>query len=91
MKCISPRLYSDCVYLFTLLSLKLIPDFDKISQPTIIPNAYHAEIEITSQILGLKLSFRWQPLINDNVIKTMRRWADSYETERPHLIFLSKN
>ncbi|KAI9559233.1 hypothetical protein GHT06_016022 [Daphnia sinensis] len=69
--------------------LRLIPDFDKVSQPSIIPNAYHNDIEITSQVLGLRLSFKWRPLINDSVIKMLRRWANPYETERPHLIFLS--
>ncbi|XP_045031977.1 N-acetylneuraminate 9-O-acetyltransferase-like [Daphnia magna] len=68
--------------------VRLIPDFDKISQPTIIPNAYHENIEITSQVLGLRLSFKWLPLIDDDLIETIRRWAIN-ETERPHLIFLS--
>ncbi|XP_059351674.1 N-acetylneuraminate 9-O-acetyltransferase-like [Daphnia carinata] len=68
--------------------VRLLPDFDKTSTPTFIPNAYHENVEITSQILGLKLSFKWQPLINEGLMKMTRGWATS-EAGRPHLIFLS--
>lgn len=53
------------------LSLKLITDFERISQSPIIPNAYHENVEITNYVLGLRLSCKWLPLIDDDVIETI--------------------
>ncbi|XP_057381559.1 N-acetylneuraminate 9-O-acetyltransferase-like [Daphnia carinata] len=67
----------------------LIPDYDQIRQPIQNSRSFHDEMEITSNILKLRLSFKWRPLIDDNVTDTVRRWASSDSSERPHLLFLS--
>jgi hypothetical protein len=46
-------------------------------------------MEVTSKILGLRLSFKWQPFLNDNVVKLVRQWANSTPSGRPSFILLS--
>jgi hypothetical protein len=51
---------------------------------------YHGDIEVTSNILKLRVSFRWRPMINTTVTETIRQWAVSnLNDERPDLLFLS--
>ncbi|KAI9559361.1 hypothetical protein GHT06_016150 [Daphnia sinensis] len=69
--------------------LNLIPDYDHIRQPIQNSRSFHDEMDITSNILKLRLSFKWRPLLDDNVTDTIRRWATSDQMERPHLLFLS--
>ncbi|KAK4010374.1 hypothetical protein OUZ56_019520 [Daphnia magna] len=69
--------------------IRLIPDYDKQSLPNPIPFHHHGDIEITSDILGVRVSFKWRPLINDNVTETIRQWAITDSPERPYWIFLS--
>ncbi|XP_057369406.1 uncharacterized protein LOC130690407 [Daphnia carinata] len=67
----------------------LIPDYDQIRQPIQLSSGSHDNIEITSNILNLRLSFKWRHLLDDNVIDTVRRLATSDSSERPHLLFFS--
>jgi hypothetical protein len=59
----------------------LIPDYDRISQPSPIPAQYHGDIEITSVMLELHLSFKWRPIITDAIINTVRQWATDNQTD----------
>ncbi|XP_046639465.1 uncharacterized protein LOC124320652 [Daphnia pulicaria] len=68
--------------------LKLIPDYDRKSEPSPLPFVYHGDMEVTSDIMRLRLSFQWRPLINDSVIDTIRQWATYSQTDRPDLIIL---
>ncbi|KZS01748.1 Uncharacterized protein APZ42_001494, partial [Daphnia magna] len=45
-------------------------------------------IEVTSNILKVQLSFKWYPLINKNLVKTIRQWTTD-PSERPYWIFIS--
>lgn len=67
----------------------LIPDYDQIRKPIQNSPSFHDEMEITSNILKLRLSYKWRHLIDDSVTDTVHRWATSDPTERPHLLFLS--
>jgi hypothetical protein len=69
--------------------IQLIPDFGSQVWPIEIPPAFHGDIEITSDILRLGLSFHWRPLINETVIETIRKWA-THENERPYFVFLGR-
>ncbi|XP_032798078.2 N-acetylneuraminate 9-O-acetyltransferase isoform X2 [Daphnia magna] len=70
--------------------LRLIPDHDRKWQPSPIPPIYHGDIEVISDILSLKLSFQWRPLLDDTVIESIRHWSSpNDDTERPYLVFLS--
>lgn len=73
----------------TLYAIQLIPDYDQIRKPIQNSPSFHDEMEITSNILKLRLSYKWRPLIDDNVTETIRRWATFDPIERPHLLFLS--
>jgi hypothetical protein len=44
-------------------------------------------MQVTSKILGLRLSFKWQPFLNDNVVKLVRQWANSYSKWKTLLYF----
>ncbi|EFX65920.1 hypothetical protein DAPPUDRAFT_116835 [Daphnia pulex] len=72
--------------------LKIIPDYDRKSKPSPLPFVYHGNMEVTSEILSeilrLRLSFQWQPLVNDTIIDTIRQWATDSQADRPNLIFL---
>lgn len=75
----------------TFNQFQLIPDYDRISNPSPIPPIYHGDIEVTSEILKLRVSFKWRPFVDDNVTETMRFWAFSDQNEQPDWIFFSKN
>ncbi|KAK4011711.1 hypothetical protein OUZ56_020829 [Daphnia magna] len=62
---------------------RLIPEYDKESQPYPIPYNHHGDIEVTSNILKVQLSFKWYPLINKNLMKTIRQWTTD-PSERPY-------
>ncbi|KAI9559359.1 hypothetical protein GHT06_016148 [Daphnia sinensis] len=68
--------------------VRLIPDYDQTRQPLGLSSSFHGDIEITSNILRLRLSFKWRPLINDSVVETVRGWTTTDPSERPHLVFL---
>ncbi|EFX66757.1 hypothetical protein DAPPUDRAFT_262658 [Daphnia pulex] len=67
--------------------VRLIPDFGSQVWPIEITPAFHGDIDITSDILRLGLSFQWRPLINETVMETIRQWA-THENERPYFVFL---
>ncbi|KZS12572.1 Uncharacterized protein APZ42_022703 [Daphnia magna] len=70
--------------------LVLIPDHDRKSQPSPIPLIYHEDIEVISDILRLKLSFQWRPLLDGNVTEAIRQWVSpNHEEKQPYFIFLS--
>ncbi|KZS14819.1 Uncharacterized protein APZ42_020190 [Daphnia magna] len=70
-------------------SIKYFLNYDQIRKPIQNSPSFHDEMEITSNILKLRLSYKWRPLIDDNVTDTIRRWATFDPIERPHLLFLS--
>lgn len=73
--------------------LQLIPDYDRQTQPMHIKKNEqlfnHGDVDWYSNILRLRISFRWRPIINDSVIEMMRQWTVAYQVQRPQLIFLS--
>ncbi len=66
-----------------------MPDYDLIMHPSNAPLRFQHDVEVTSKILGLRLSFKWQPFLNDNVVKLVRQWANSTPSGRPSFILLS--
>ncbi len=68
----------------------MIPDYDRVSQPSPIPSKFHGDIEVTSDILKLHLSFQWRPVIDNIVIDRIRHWATDSQTDRPHLTVIGK-
>ncbi|XP_057368446.2 N-acetylneuraminate 9-O-acetyltransferase-like [Daphnia carinata] len=68
--------------------VRLIPQYDKTSSPIIIPENYHNDVEVSSVLLNIRVSFKWRPLVSDDVTEEIRRWVNSNETDRPYLIFL---
>jgi hypothetical protein len=68
----------------------MIPDYDKKIQPNPMPFFLHENMEFTSDILGIRVSFLWQPLINKNVINIVREWISYNLSERPYVILMSK-
>ncbi|XP_046640977.1 N-acetylneuraminate 9-O-acetyltransferase-like isoform X2 [Daphnia pulicaria] len=67
----------------------VMPDYDLIMHPSNAPLRFQHDVEVTSKILGLRLSFKWQPFLNDNVVKLVRQWANSTPSGRPSFILLS--
>ncbi len=53
-------------------------------QPNPIPPFHHGQISVNSSLLKLRVSFHWQPVINNDVVKMIRQWIDP-----PNFIFLS--
>jgi hypothetical protein len=76
--------------LTNILIYQIIPDYDRKSKPSPLPFIYHGNMEVTSEILKLRISFQWQPLINDTIIDTIRQWASDSQADRPKLIFLGR-
>lgn len=68
----------------------MLPDYDKKSQPSVIPTAYHGDINVTSSILRLQVSFQWRPVINETVLKTINQWATNDLAGRPCMVLLGK-
>ena len=63
---------------------QIIPEYDRTMQPNPIPPFHHGQISVNSTLLKLRVSFHWQPVINNDVMKMMRQWIDP-----PDFIFLS--
>jgi hypothetical protein len=53
-------------------------------QPNPIPPFHHGQISVNSSLLQLRVSFHWQPVINNDVVNMIRQWIDP-----PNFIFLS--
>ncbi|XP_057367724.1 uncharacterized protein LOC130688723 isoform X2 [Daphnia carinata] len=69
---------------------EILLDHDRKSQPSPIPLIYHEDIEVISDILRLKLSFQWRPLLDGNVTEAIRQWVSlNNDEEQPYFIFLS--
>jgi hypothetical protein len=71
----------------------MIPNYDRVTVPSSIPPQYHGDIEMTSSLLRLRVSFKWQPLVNDVMINALRhigKTAASDSRKRPQFILLSK-
>lgn len=49
----------------------------------------HVDVDWWSSMLKLRVSFKWQPLINDDVMEMFRQWAAEEQTHKPYLIFVS--
>ncbi|EFX82297.1 hypothetical protein DAPPUDRAFT_101790 [Daphnia pulex] len=72
--------------------VKIIPNYDRVTVPSSIPPKYHGDIEMSSRLLRLRVSFKWRPLVNDNLIRTLddiRQTAASDPRRRPQFILLS--
>lgn len=67
---------------------QLIPQYDKKSSPSIVPDNYHNDVEVTSNLLNIRVSFKWRPLVSDDVTKELRWLVNSNKTDRPYVIFL---
>jgi hypothetical protein len=66
----------------------LVPDYDRTTEPPQIPKLwipFHGDVDVDSNIMGLRISFKWRPVINDTVMEMIRQWS---ENKRPNLIFL---
>ncbi len=60
--------------------------------PSPIPAHYHGDIEMISRILRLRVSFKWRPLVNDELINTLRHIRETALSDprrRPQFILLS--
>ncbi|XP_045028868.1 N-acetylneuraminate 9-O-acetyltransferase isoform X1 [Daphnia magna] len=68
--------------------VRLIPQYDKKSSPSIVPDNYHNDVEVTSNLLNIRVSFKWRPLVSDDVTKELRWLVNSNKTDRPYVIFL---
>ncbi len=55
------------------------------TQPT-----HHGEVDVDFKMFGLRVSFKWQPVINNNTLRAMQKWALSDKTEQPTFILLGK-
>ncbi|XP_057369407.1 uncharacterized protein LOC130690408 [Daphnia carinata] len=68
--------------------VRLIPDYDHEMHPMRDMYKFHGEVEIRSNILRLRMAFKWRPFVDDNVTEAVHRWVTSDPTERPHVVFL---
>ncbi|KZS12727.1 Uncharacterized protein APZ42_022882 [Daphnia magna] len=73
--------------------LRLIPNYDRITNPLEIPRNvvpfHHGDVDVDSRVLGVRISFKWRPIINDTLIEMIHHWAIANHNERPNWILLS--
>jgi hypothetical protein len=69
----------------------MIPNYDRKSEPNPLPSGHHGDMKVTSDILRLRLSFQWRPILNDAVIDTIRQWGTDDQSDRPHFIVIGLN
>ena len=55
--------------------------------PKYVVPFHHGDVDVDSSVLGLRVSFKWRPIINDTVVEMVQNWTAS--DERPNLILLS--
>jgi hypothetical protein len=54
-----------------------------------MPFYIHEDMDYISDMLRLRVSFKWRPLIDKNVTDTIRKWVESPASQRPYWILLS--
>ena len=73
----------------------MIPDYDRVTQPVEIPKNtitfHHGDVNVESKILRLKVLFKWQPLINETFMETIRQWVVGDQFGKPDFVILSIN
>lgn len=57
--------------------------------PSDAPLLFQGDMEVTSEILGLRLSFEWKAFLGDNVVELVRKWTNTTASGRPSFILLS--
>ena len=66
----------------------MIPDYDLKSDPILIPYyKYHGDINVTSNIFNLQISFFWRALITNDTVNMIRKWTIE-KTDSPYFILL---
>ncbi len=79
--------------LYWLAIIQLISDYDRqafLAYNQINENKLNlVDVDYRSSILKFRVSFKWQPLINDEVMEMFRQWAAEEHTHKSYLIFLS--
>jgi hypothetical protein len=63
-----------------------------VTVPSPIPAKYRGDIEMISRLLRLRVSFKWRPLVNDELINTLRHIRETAASDprrRPQFILLS--
>jgi hypothetical protein len=55
----------------------MIPDSDLIHEQAFkYKRAMHEDVNVTSHLLNLLVSFHWRPLIDSHLMDTIRHWVD---------------
>lgn len=65
----------------------MIPDYDRVTTPSPIPSRYHDDIEVISELLQLRITFQWRPLLDHQVLTTIKHYLAD-ERLRPDWILL---
>lgn len=78
----------------------MVPDYDKKSNWKLnlkldqrvghTPSLNHGDVDVISKVLGLRVSFRWRPRINDELKKTILEFANPHPFEALHAVLMSK-
>lgn len=67
--------------------IQLIPKFDRKTKPDPLPFYLHDDMEITSNLLKLRVSFQWRPLLDSQTLTTIKQYLDDTQS-RPDWILL---
>jgi hypothetical protein len=72
----------------------MIPNYDRQTRPHHIKQNEHlfnhGDVEWHSEILSLRISYKWRPIMNESVLEMIHQWTKSDYKHRPSLVFLSK-
>ncbi len=69
-----------------LIQMQLIPEYDQKTKPDPMPFYIHEDMDFISDILRLCVSFKWRPLIDNNVTDTIRKWVESPPSQQSNWI-----
>lgn len=77
---------------YTNIKPQLLPVYDRLIQMAeynkSVDNPLHVDVNVTSELVNLVVSFKWRPLINDKFIDTFRQWNTNNSIIRPNLIVM---
>ena len=52
---------------------------------------YHGDVLVESEVLGLRVSYHWNPIMDNDVMDSLREWATSKKDEAPHFILIGRS
>ena len=70
--------------------MKSFPDYDLMWDGGTRGQKIHGDIDVVSALLNLRISYRWRPMLNDDMQRELVRLSGEISEEKPLFIIFGK-